>query len=75
MLEFIVKPSWILMRLYPRERRVKSQIGAKIEAAYITKNGALKSAYKGASNVEETLLVAGWSQWESAQLFKVGHSL
>ncbi len=50
----------------------ESQIKAQRVAACIAENSTLKGAYKHVSSVGFMSLVAGESQWESAQLFKVG---
>ncbi len=57
-----------LIRLDPGGRRVKSRVRTGNVTAFIPEN----SAYKHASSVRLMPLVDGGSQWESAQLFKVG---
>ncbi len=55
-------------------RQVKSQLREQSVAACIKENSTLNGAYKHVSSVGFMSLVAGGSQWESAQPFKVGRS-
>ncbi len=59
-----------LIRLDQGGRRVKSRVRTGNVTAFIPEN----STYKHASSVGLLSLVDGGSQWESAQLFKVGRS-